>query len=84
MFRFCYNLKTISLPKSITKIEQGAFMICLNLESVYAFAELQFIGDLAFASCHKLKTILITPSHNIELHPKVFDAGVKWQDIIKI
>ena len=83
MFRFWSNLKTISLPKEITKIEKGAFLGCLKLETVNAYAELKFIGEKAFNNCTKLKIINVNPPHDIELHPKVFDPGVSWQDIIK-
>lgn len=83
MFRFCTNLKSISLPKGITKIDKGAFLLCLELETVNAYGELQSIGENAFNSCYKLKVIRITPPHKIDLYPKVFDAGVSWQDIIK-
>ena len=83
MFRFWSNLKTISLPKEITKIESGAFMGCLELETVNAYAALKSIGEKAFNSCFKLKTIRVNPPHDIELSPKVFDRGISWQDIIK-
>ena len=58
------NLKTISIPESVTSIGSYAFYKCGALETV-TFAEnsqLTAIGDDAFRSCDRLTTIAIPAS----------------------
>ena len=61
-FHGCTNLKTISLPNSITTIENLAFYKCDNLESVDIPNSVKSIEMGAFYGCSGLKTINIPNS----------------------
>ena len=57
----CVKLKSISIPATVTAIEDRAFENCRMLSSV-AFAEngaLTRIGNWAFYNCHKLQHVTI-------------------------
>ena len=59
-FYACSNIKTISIPASVTTIEEYAFIQCTGLTSI-TFAEnsaLTTIEDYAFADCSGLKSII--------------------------
>ncbi|MDR1473637.1 MAG: leucine-rich repeat protein [Lactobacillales bacterium] len=66
-----YNVKEVTIPKSIKTIGKSAFADCRNLVSV-TFAEdsqLTAIKMLAFVHCHGLKSIIIPKSvRTIEKH----------------
>lgn len=55
------NLKSIYIPKGVTKIGERAFQLCTGLETVTfaANSALTTIGDYAFITCEKLKSIVI-------------------------
>lgn len=48
------NLKSVSLPTTITSIEYGAFFICPNLEFINLPEGLSYLGKFAFSNCYKL------------------------------
>lgn len=54
-FRNCTTLQTVTLPDTITNVEEGMFYNCGDLVSVSG-NELKTIGDEAFASCTSLRT----------------------------
>ena len=59
-FYACSNIKTISIPASVTTIEEYAFIQCTGLTSI-TFAEnsaLTTIEGYAFADCSGLKSII--------------------------
>ena len=59
-FLGCKNLKHITLPKNITRIEGFAFTDCIHLETVkFPVADLDYIGQLAFSGCWNLKDITL-------------------------
>lgn len=58
-FRKCSALETISLPSTLTEIEQGAFQSCSNLNTCVIPASVQVIGQGAFAECKSLTEIVI-------------------------
>ena len=60
-FRGCTNLKSITLPKSITTMER-AFQYCTSLESVKIADGITSISYGAFASCINLKDVNIPDS----------------------
>ncbi len=60
-FQYCKALTSITIPDSITIIENSAFLECSNLDSVTfgESSELQSIGDWAFSGCSSLTNITI-------------------------
>ncbi len=51
-FSYCYNLQTITLPYSITAIEDGAFVSCDDLHPRFTIPEnVSYIGTGAFKGC---------------------------------
>ena len=59
LFKDCSNLKTVYIPKNVTKIEENAFSGCVNLETVYLKnpSKLKTIGNSAFLNCFSIQTI---------------------------
>jgi hypothetical protein len=47
----------VTIPNSVTNIEQDAFASCGNLSSVTLGKNVTTIGEQAFASCSRLNTI---------------------------
>lgn len=61
-FYECFNLKTIILPNSVVRIEQGAFRFCENLTSITIGNNVEIIGNSAFDGCRSLTTITLPAS----------------------
>lgn len=62
------TVKSISIPSSVRKIEDGgAFTRCKNLEtvSIPENAQLEYIGEWAFNDCEKLKNVTLPSSIRI-------------------
>ncbi len=57
-FLYCTTLKSITLPKTLTYIEDFAFAGCTNIESITIPAEVTYIGKGAFSGCTSLKEII--------------------------
>ncbi len=53
------KLESITLPESVTRIEDSAFRACGNLKTIKLPSKLNYIGDYAFQSCKKLTSINI-------------------------
>jgi hypothetical protein len=53
------NVTTLTIPNSVTTIEDGAFSGCTELTSVYIGTGLEHIGENIFNECSKLKTVEI-------------------------
>ncbi|MBR3845819.1 MAG: leucine-rich repeat protein [Clostridia bacterium] len=51
------GLKSISLPRTVVKIDANAFSGCDSLERIELPNGVRYIGDSAFSGCHSLKTI---------------------------
>ena len=58
----CSNEKTITIPNSVTKINNDAFYNCRELTSIELPNSVTAIGDFAFSGCSKLKSIEIPNS----------------------
>ena len=61
-FLGCNNLKTVSLPTSVIRIDVQAFSTCENLEGIFIPSSVQSIGDYAFNRCSNIKDIIIPDS----------------------
>ena len=51
--------KSYTIPNSVTKIEDSAFMYCSSLESITISDSVTEIGIMAFSGCNSLKSITI-------------------------
>ena len=58
-FYNCGNLKSITLPDSVTSIGEDAFQDCVSLESITLGNKLTSIGEWMFYDCRSLKSITI-------------------------
>lgn len=56
-FENCRNLKSITIPYGITKIDLGAFRGCLNLKTICIPNTVKLISDGALNHCEILQTI---------------------------
>ena len=70
-FAACLNLATITIPGSVTTIEEAAFYGCENLTSVIIENGVKTIGVEAFEECLNLTTITI-PASIIEIEEYAF------------
>jgi len=61
-FRNCYSLKTLSIPDSVTHIQDSTFRDCIKLSSVILPSSLISIGETAFYNCSLLKSVTIPDS----------------------
>ena len=50
-FRDCRSIKSVTIPASVKKIEEGAFFSCTSLSRLVLPEELTDIEDLAFSEC---------------------------------
>ena len=50
-FRYCKNLESIVIPKSINEIEEKAFIECLKLKNVLILNEKVIMGKDVFKKC---------------------------------
>ena len=61
-FGYCTNLISISIPNSVTTIDEFALGLCTNLTSVTMSNNVTSIGSDAFLSCESLTNITIPDS----------------------
>lgn len=61
-FSGCYNLESIKIPYTITKIDNYAFSNCTKLKSFIIEYNVSEVGDNVFNSCGNLIYLLIPPS----------------------
>ncbi len=76
------NLRTITIPNTITSIGKHAFSGCSNLETVI-FAEnsqLQVINEGAFEYCYKLTTFTI-PEGTVSINRDAFSNCINLEEI---
>ena len=61
-FQDSWNLKTVTIPDSITEISSNAFKDCPHLASIALPDGLTRIGDFAFSGCGSLSRLIIPKS----------------------
>ncbi|MBR1598132.1 MAG: leucine-rich repeat protein [Lachnospiraceae bacterium] len=59
-FAWCNNIKSITLPDTVTSIEERAFDNCTGLESIILSGSLASIDDSAFINCTSLTSINVS------------------------
>jgi len=65
-FLGCRRLQSITLPSTVTEIDDGAFWDCRNLREIGLHEGLQKIGGVAFRGCSSLRSIKL-PSNVMEI-----------------
>lgn len=62
-YAFAYNkkIKSVRIPETATAVGEGAFMDCINLESVNLPKNITIIYPYTFSGCEKLKELTIPP-----------------------
>ncbi len=79
-FKYCHNMKSINIPKSVTSIEAYAFEGS-GLESVIIPDNVETLGEYAFAQCFSLSNIKL--SSNIKkISAHCFYNLVSLKDIV--
>lgn len=63
-FGYHYNLSSVTIPDSVTKIDISAFAVCEGLTSVKLPSSLTTLGYGAFSACGSLQSITIDSSNN--------------------
>lgn len=58
-FRNCVNIKSVSIPDSVTRIGDQAFQGCSSLVEVELSANLMSLGDSVFRNCNSLESITV-------------------------
>lgn len=58
-FTNCYNIRTISLPNSLSHIGISAFSCCIGLTNIIIPNSIKDLGTFAFAGCKGLKSATI-------------------------
>ena len=53
-FQNCRSLTSITIPMSVTRLEEGAFFGCSSVTNVFLSDSVSFIGDMAFSECWSL------------------------------
>lgn len=61
-FSKCEEIKSVTIPETITEIPSEAFWCCSNLSEVYLPEGLTIIGKKAFTGCKSLKSITLPES----------------------
>ena len=74
------TIKSVSLPKYITEIPDGAFAGCTSLESVFGYS-ITSVGDNAFAGCTSLKSFTVDKYFN-SIGTNAFDGVISVNAVV--
>lgn len=55
-FRFCVNLESVSIPKSVKQMFGAVFSYCKKLKNVKLHDEISYIGEDTFLYCESLES----------------------------
>ncbi|MBE6796018.1 MAG: leucine-rich repeat domain-containing protein [Ruminococcaceae bacterium] len=78
-FEHCYNITSVNMYNTVTKIEFNAFAFCWGITSLRLSDNLKTIGDKAFANCDSLKSISI-PATVTSIGKDAFLGGIDSKD----
>ena len=80
---FCFrsSLVSVTLPQSLTAIEEGAFMDCRSLRELALPAHLETIGDEAFRWCNSLERVVF-PASLKKLGKEAFGSCKGLQSVV--
>ena len=70
-FYYCSRLKNITIPNSVTTIEEYAFSDCTSLNSITIPSSVTSINDNAFYKCYSLRSVTI-PNSVTSINNNVF------------
>ena len=74
-FTCCYNLESIVIPDTVTRIDKYAFSECKGLKKVIMFDSVVSIKEGAFEDCTELEEVVLSKNVKV-IHDYVF-AGCK-------
>lgn len=82
LFSGCSNVKEISLPQSLARIEMRCFQYCRNLQGTITIPEqVSYIGQRAFWYCEKIEEIVFSPKQTtIEI--QTCDHCISLSDVV--
>ena len=58
-FKGCNKIRSVTIPKSVTRILSGAFFSCDSLANISIPSSVNYIGESAFGFCDALKEVTI-------------------------
>ena len=61
-FEYCGNLRKVTLPEGLKRIEEDAFLYCSKLQEINLPESMKFIGTEAFMACSQLNNIHLSDS----------------------
>jgi hypothetical protein len=53
------DIKSVTIPESVTILEDNIFMYCEALESIFIPKSVEYIGGFPFSNCYALKSIVV-------------------------
>ncbi|MBO5125126.1 MAG: leucine-rich repeat domain-containing protein [Spirochaetaceae bacterium] len=80
-FSSCGSLVSVTLPQSLTAIEEEAFMDCRSLRELALPAHLETIGDEAFRWCNSLERVVF-PASLKKLGKEAFGSCKGLQSVV--
>lgn len=79
-FRTKKEIKTVTIPETVKKIESGAFQYCENLENITLPYGLEVIEKYAFYGCGKLRNFVM-PDTIKEIQKNAF-KGIRFDESV--
>ena len=80
-FHYYENLRSVSLPSTLTPIGEAAFWACSSLQSITLPNNLTHIGLNAFRACHSLTQVLI-PASVTNIDGSAFECCTGLTDVV--